>query len=222
MIALDESDSAVSAPRIVIVRHAESAANAGAVTPDMASVPITEAGLRQAERLAESILVEPSVIVISRYCRTAQTAAPLINRYPLTPVECWEVQELTHLHPEACANTSFEQRKELRDAYWGRCDPHWVDGPGCESFAGFIDRVRAFENALSLRTPGELIVAFTHGVFMQALLWIQSEPRREVTPRAMRRFDEFRHKVIVPNCGIVRGIAADARLQFVLDEGPAT
>ena len=41
--------------RIFIVRHAESAANAGGRTGDPATIPITETGVRQAERVANLI-----------------------------------------------------------------------------------------------------------------------------------------------------------------------
>src|ERR1700738_4538443 len=59
--------------RIFIVRHAESAANAGGRTADPATIPITETGARQAQQVANVISTRPAVIVVSRYLRTVQT-----------------------------------------------------------------------------------------------------------------------------------------------------
>jgi broad specificity phosphatase PhoE len=156
--------------RILIVRHAESAANAGGRTGDPATIPITETGARQAQRVANFISARPAVIVVSRYLRTAQTAIPLLKRYPGVPVERWPVEEFTYLDIAACAGTTYAEREGLRDAYWRRCDPLWADGPACESFINFIARVRSFEQALGVRDADETVVVFTHGLIMQALL----------------------------------------------------
>jgi len=52
--------------RIFIVRHAQSAANAGGRTADSATIPITDTGNRQAQRVAD--------LVPSRRARALQRA----------------------------------------------------------------------------------------------------------------------------------------------------
>jgi len=185
-------------PRVLVVRHAESSSNAGGRTSGDALISITSEGARQARRLADRIAEHPTLIVVSRYPRTRQTAAPLLDRYPDVPVEVWPVEEFTYLSPAACAQTTYSERESLRNTFWQRADPDWVDGPGCESFAAFLARVRRFEQSLAARAPGELLVVFSHGHFMQALLWLQ----RTQTP-AMQDFDRFRQLVLIPNCGMV-------------------
>lgn len=101
-----------------LVRHGESAANAGAVTTDPASIPLTEAGRGQARSTAAAIMQRPNLIVVSSYLRTRQTTAPSIERFPDVPVETWPVQEFTYLSPGRCAGTTTAQRRPLVEAYW--------------------------------------------------------------------------------------------------------
>ena len=100
---------------------------------------------------------------------------------------------------QLCANTTYGERESLRDAYWRRCDAARVEGEGCESFAGFVARVRRFEQALGARRPDETMVVFTHGMLMQALLWLHAQP-----DGVMAEFDGFRQRVTVPNCALLR------------------
>ncbi len=190
--------------RIFIVRHAESAANAGGRTGDPASIPITEPGVRQAERAANLISAKPALIVVSRYVRTVETAVPLLKRYPGVPLERWPIEEFTYLNIAACAGTTYAEREGPRNAYWTRCDPRWADGPGCESFTDFIARVRNFEQALGVRGANETVVAFTHGLIMQALLWLQQHSSGKTDRESMQDFDRLRRSISVPNCAVLR------------------
>jgi broad specificity phosphatase PhoE len=62
---------------IWLIRHAESAANAGAVTSSPETIPLTEKGLQQARRVAAWFDKQPDIIAVSRYMRTQQTATPI-------------------------------------------------------------------------------------------------------------------------------------------------
>jgi broad specificity phosphatase PhoE len=53
------------------------------------------------------------------------------------------------------------------DAYWRRSDPGYVDGPGAESFAHFMQRVAAFDARLRGIAAG-LVVVVGHGQFFAA------------------------------------------------------
>src|SRR6266404_2703390 len=52
---------------IWLIRHAESAANAGAVTSSPETIPLTEKGLQQARRVAAWFDKQPDIIAVSRY-----------------------------------------------------------------------------------------------------------------------------------------------------------
>jgi broad specificity phosphatase PhoE len=201
--------------RLFIVRHAQSAANAGHRTREPATIPITDTGTRQAQCVADLISERPSVIAFSRYVRTIQTGGPLLQRYPGVSVEQWRVEEFTYLDTRACAGTTYAERKARRDEYWTRCDPFWVDGFGCECFADFIARVGKFQRALGLRDADETVVVFTHGLVMRTLLWLQQRTAGQVTGAEMACFDRFCRKVSVPNCAVLPASAnGTGRLQL--------
>ena len=84
--------------RINFFRHGESISNAGAATSDPASIPLTDCGRNQAEQIAQSYEARPTLIVVSSYQRTWQTAAPVIARFPEVPVEEWPVPGAEPLH----------------------------------------------------------------------------------------------------------------------------
>jgi broad specificity phosphatase PhoE len=191
--------------RIFIVRHAQSVANAGGITVETATTPITDIGIRQAQCVADLVSERPVLIAISRYRRTAQTAEPLLRRYVGVPVEQWRIEEFTYLDTAACAGTTYAERKNLRDAYWKRCDPLWVDGPGCECFADFIGRVRRFEHRLNELGRDQTVVVFTHGFVMRALLWLQQYIADQINGAEMADFYNFQRSVSMPNCAVLRG-----------------
>ena len=204
--------------RILIVRHAQSAANAGGRTADQATIPITDTGRRQAQCLADFVSERPSLIAVSHYLRTIQTAEPLSRRYPDVPVESWRVEEFTYLDAAACSGTTYAERQHRRDAYWERCEPLWVDGPGCESFAGFVERVRRFEQTLNSRSPDETVVVFTHGFVMRALRWLQQTAAALITHAEMADFYRSQQSVSVPNCAVIRALPNGiGRLQLSAD-----
>jgi broad specificity phosphatase PhoE len=78
-----------------------------------------------------------------------------------------------------------------------------VDGPGCESFADFVARVRQFHRTLCVRGAEGAVVVFTHGLVMQALLWLLQHAAEDVSSKLMADFNSFRRSVHVPNCAVL-------------------
>ena len=60
-----------------LIRHGESAANAGEPTRDHASIPLTAKGLEQARAVAQSITSAPGLILASPFLRAQATALAL-------------------------------------------------------------------------------------------------------------------------------------------------
>lgn len=153
---------------VQLLRHGETAANAGQITTDPAEIPLTAAGLVQAEALSCSLVQAPMAIICSPFLRARQTAAPADRRFGV-PVEIWPIQEFTYLAPAKCVGTTVAERRAWVEAYWRRCDPVYVDGPGAESFPQLVDRVRATLGCLLSYRGGVLMIG--HGQFMQAVRW---------------------------------------------------
>jgi len=152
-----------------LVRHAQSTANAGMPTEAPASTALSELGRKQARLLAQSVKQAPDLIVTSPYLRTLQTAQPLMDIFPGCAHEQWPVQEFTYLNPDRYRGTTNAGRAPMVNAYWKELDPESQDGPGAESFASFMDRVRAFLERAGMRDG--LAIVFTHGQFMRGCLW---------------------------------------------------
>lgn len=170
---------------IWLIRHGQSAANAGLVTEHPQTIALTALGVAQAEGIAQKMTQAPDWIVVSPFQRTADTAAPSLKRYPQLTVHTWPIQELTYLSPVRCRGTTVLDRQGWAQAYWQAGDPHAVDGEGAESYGQFMARVRSFSVRLKA-TPGFGAI-FGHGMFLKAFL-IALEHGFEATTESMARF----------------------------------
>jgi broad specificity phosphatase PhoE len=153
-----------------IIRHAESAGNAGLPTPSAGGIPLTERGHAQAECLADHITTPPDLFVVSPYLRTSQTAKPTLEKYSHIPVETWAIEEYTYLPAEVYANTTTAQRNQPAFDYFRKADPDLVLGEGAESFNQLIARV---DTALEriIQSNHATVHLFSHGWYMRTLLW---------------------------------------------------
>jgi probable phosphoglycerate mutase len=155
-----------SGAKIILVRHGQSVANAGGRSSDHTTNPLTELGHTQARSFAEAFSGSPTRFICSSYLRARQTSEPLLQKLCEVPVENWPIHEFTYLEPTHA--TTDEQLMPRITEYWGRNDPAHIDGPTVESFSSFLDRVRDALMRLAQTPPGEHIVIFTHGFWMQA------------------------------------------------------
>lgn len=169
------------------IRHGESVANAGGVTEEPHSVPLTALGRQQAKALARSFAEPPDLIVTSPYIRARDTAAPTAARFADVPLEVWPVHEVCCLAPGRCVGTTSMQRRPWVEAFWERADPHHRDGEGAETYTEFAGRVRAALGRLA-DLPPQRIVVFSHGQFMKAIEWEIVQRNPPLDAEAMRGF----------------------------------
>jgi broad specificity phosphatase PhoE len=192
---------------VLIVRHAQSAANVGGRTVDPATIPITELGRSQAQCVRNLVPDPPDVIIVSCYIRTVQTAEPVTSRFPNVSVQEWPVHEFTYLDPALCAGTTYSERKPRVDAYWNALDPQLRNGARCESFSDFVQRVAEMRMRLMRVHATRPVIVFTHGYVMKALLWLQQVSLITIRSEEMALFDVFRRRTPTPNCSVLRGVA---------------
>lgn len=168
-----------------LVRHGQSAANAGLPTDHPSNIPLTDVGVAQSLDLAEQIVCPPRWIAVSPFRRTTDTATPSIIKFPDSLVSVWPIQELTYLSPVRCRGTCAADRQDWAKAYWAASNPHAVDGEGAESFIEFMCRVKNLAFLLK-HTKGFGIVV-GHGMFLKAFL-LGLEHGFDASSCAMRRF----------------------------------
>lgn len=184
----------------ILIRHAQSTANAGSATHDPATIPLTPAGHLQAKHLARVAFPCPvGAVWSSPYLRALQTANPTAERYGL-PVQELPIHEFTYLCPERCAGTTAAERMKWVAGYWRRCDPHYVDGPGAESFSMLVGRAR---DALCLleaqRCAGHTLV-FSHGQLLQMVYWLHGYEGDPVSETGMRAYRSLDQKMPIRHC----------------------
>jgi broad specificity phosphatase PhoE len=155
---------------VLLVRHGQSESNAGLSASNHVDVALTELGESQAEEVAREIDECPALVVVSRFARSRQSAAPLLARFPRVRCETWPIEEFTYLNVPLTANTTPEIRRPMIDHYWRLADPHYVDGPGAESFASFLARVQAFYRRLCKLNVSGTVVVVGHGQFFRAFM----------------------------------------------------
>jgi len=191
-----------------LIRHGESESNAGLPTGDMSLIRLTEKGVEQANRVAQAFNDQPALIVTSRYVRASQTAQPTINRFPCVPVEEWPVQEFTYLSLPQDVLMTVSQRAPLAEDYWTRCDAFYIDGPGAESFSDFIVRaayfLRGHRDYIDEGYSDGTIAVFSHGQFIQAVLWLLLRGPINMDPKAISRYRQFTWGVPLDNGAIAR------------------
>lgn len=192
---------------VLLVRHGESAGNAGLATEDAASTELTELGKQQAQAVAAGLPGAPALFVVSSYARAQRTAEPSLARFPHVPVEVWPVHEFTYLAPHVYVGTTVSERQPEVEAYWAAADPHHVAGEGSESFAGFLARVADVRARLE-RGPRTPVVMFSHKKFLNALLWSWLAGEPVVSARRMARYRGFDRAMPFPNGG-----CAEVRLE---------
>jgi broad specificity phosphatase PhoE len=186
--------------KLFLVRHGESASNAGLVTEGPVENPITEKGRGEAQTLANLWGGRPDLIVTSPFIRTQQTSEPLRALHPEVPHEEWAVQEFTQLAPCRYKGTTHADRGPRVREYWERNDALYNDGAGAESFKDFRHRVeRLFDRAAVRFDAGfKEIAVFTHATFMQAALYSRLKINGLDN---MSDFYRFSQGLPVPNVG---------------------
>jgi broad specificity phosphatase PhoE len=175
---------------ILLVRHAESEANAGEATEFPDEAALTARGLEQARALAPT-LPACDLVIASSYARTQQTAAAAKQRI----TEIWPVHEFVYLTQARCGRSTAAERRPHVEAYWARNDPHYRDGADVESFAQLLGRVRSMLD----RLRDKAAIVFTHGLFIKAVYWVVLCGDLD-----MQRFRAFAQCLDVPNTAQIR------------------
>jgi broad specificity phosphatase PhoE len=153
--------------KVILIRHAESEANAGKVFPNSNINPLTENGKKQAEELRE-ILDKPDKIFISKYIRTIETAEPTINKYPDVDVHLWvDLHEFSYIDARNLPDMKLEHLLERVSWYWDKCDPEYRDGPTKETFLEFTNRANGL--LLKMKSLEKVNYLFTHGDLVKML-----------------------------------------------------
>jgi len=148
--------------RLFIIRHGETVANVENRYLGYTDSPLTALGQRQAEELAERLLLQnPEVIFHSDLPRAISTALPLISRICVPVFSDSRLRELSFGQIEGL-NYTQAMKAYIKDMQEWYKDYEHKAPPGGETLTAMRTRVYAFLSDLAVMTFQSAAI-FTHG-----------------------------------------------------------
>jgi phosphoserine phosphatase len=159
--------------RIYLVRHGETEWNREQRSQGCSNdIPLSEAGLLQAEAVAKRIMDEKIDMVFSSTLNRAyQTAEKIATYHKLKVEKCSEFIELN------CGTWEGRCFPELKEQYseiytvW-RSTPHLAEIPGGESIAKLKERTMKKLLSLINANPDKNILVVSHGITIKVLVTV--------------------------------------------------
>jgi probable phosphoglycerate mutase len=155
------------AVELLLVRHGSSGGaggqQPGALVDGHSDPPLSDAGHRQAEAVAERLAAEPiGALFVTPLRRTAETAAPLAQRLGLAPAVVGDLREV-HLGAwEGKLHARLADSGPLAAEVFER--ERWDVIPGAEAMEAFAARVqRGLDHVADTTGPDATSVAVVHG-----------------------------------------------------------
>ncbi len=171
------------ATEIVFVRHGASAEAVAGEQHEMlegrGNPPLSPTGREQAEKVGARLAREKLAgIYVSSLRRTHETAAPLVARLAITPIELADLSEVSLGDLEG---GEFRIRAHHRDPIVLRAlaEERWDAIPNAEPMEQFAARVRrAVDAIVGHAGPGVTVAAFAHGGVIGELCHQATHSRR--------------------------------------------
>ncbi|MEN6479899.1 MAG: alpha-ribazole phosphatase [Anaerolineales bacterium] len=159
-------------PRIYLVRHGETRANAEMRYQGQNDTPLSEAGIEQAQRLAERLRSEAiERLICSDLARAWQTAEPVAQALGLAITPDERLREIDVGEWEGLTFGEIEQRYPALAAEWDHAGPE-VRIPGGESANDVARRAEAVLAELRSAPDESSILLVTHGGWVQTFMCV--------------------------------------------------
>ena len=199
---------------LLLVRHGASADSVEGESFELVEgqgdPPLSEAGHHQAELVAQRLGNELfDGMYVSTLRRTAQTAAPLVDRTGISPVADADLREVFLGEWEGGL---LREKAADQDPLFERVmvEQRWDLVPGAESRQVFGGRLRAAVERIVATHPGGRVLVFSHGAAIGELLAQASGAH----PFAFLNVDNasISKLVVAPERWVVRGFNDTAHL----------
>ncbi len=159
--------------RIILVRHGETEWNRVERFRGRAAVPLTAAGLAQADatgrRIAADVILIPAAVYSSPLSRAVVTAEAIAGHFALAVQVHPGLADIDYGQWQGLTPDEARARwPEMIDAW--RSTPHTARIPGGETLDGLRARAMAAVNELAARHAGQSIVLVGHTVVNRIIL----------------------------------------------------
>lgn len=159
-----------SATKVILVRHGETAWNAGEVYRGRADVPLNKTGLRQVEKLGAALRDERIAAVFSSpLSRSMQTAEAVAAHHDTKVVEAPELIDICYGKWEGLQAAEVEKKYPALTSMW-LDSPDTVKFPGGESLSEVRRRAAGFLRRAADEHEGETIVLASHRAVLKTLI----------------------------------------------------
>jgi probable phosphoglycerate mutase len=159
---------------LLLVRHGASADSVEGESFELVEgqgdPPLSPIGRHQAEQVALRLAADPiDGLYVSSLRRTAETAAPLVERTGLSPVVDADLREV---YLGEWEGGLLRQRAADGDPIFEQLlrEQRWDVVPGAESRAVFGGRLRRAVERIAAAHPGGRVVVFSHGAAIGEIL----------------------------------------------------
>jgi probable phosphoglycerate mutase len=159
---------------LILVRHGASADSVEGESFELVEgqgdPPLSDVGRHQAEQVALRLAQEPfDGLYVSTLRRTAQTAAPLVERCGMTPVVDPDLREVFLGEWEGgLLRQKAVDRDPMFEEVWR--EQRWDVVPGAESRQVFGGRLRRAVERIADVHAGGVVVVFSHGAAIGEIL----------------------------------------------------
>lgn len=167
---MSEKKSEPSVTTFLLVRHAESEANAGAYFGSQQDVKLNEKGRRQVEVLTRTLAGTPlSAIYSSDLSRAIDTVTPLAQLHGISITKTPRLRERAM---GILTGLSFEEVRTQYPELWRDLVERTPQAapPGGESHDTLFQRVSSFLKELTEKHHGETLLISSHGVAINHML----------------------------------------------------
>ncbi|MGC9393221.1 MAG: alpha-ribazole phosphatase [Anaerolineae bacterium] len=156
--------------RLFLVRHGETAWNAEGRYQGQTDVPLSAAGLRQAEAIAGRLAMTPlDAIYASDLCRAAETAHAIARHHTLDVRLDPRWREMSFGEWHGLTYPQMEAAFPETVAWWNADRVHHAP-PGGETLAQLAARVHAALDDIRRAHPEQTVLIASHGGAIRALL----------------------------------------------------
>ena len=165
--------------RLLLVRHGDTELNSAERYWGNTDVRLSEAGLRQAEKLRDRLAPEKIDNIYSSDLQRASVTAEIIaSGHHLETITCPELREMNFGELEGLKFSEISERYPEVTELWVQRSPK-LKCPGGESLEEFSNRVSQFLPRLDKHAPEETIIIVAHSGSLRSMVCFLMDIRPE-------------------------------------------